>query len=33
MAPMLAERGVRVVNVTPGSALECFEKGNLDDYA
>lgn len=30
LAPLLKERGVRVVNVTPGSALDAFERDDLE---
>jgi len=30
-APILAGRGVRVVNLNPDSAIRCFEFGNIDD--
>lgn len=33
MAPVLADNGIRVINCTMGSALQCFEMGNIDDYA
>lgn len=32
MVPHLRRLGVRVVNCTPGSALKCFEMGDLADY-
>jgi hypothetical protein len=31
LAPLLAERGVDVVNCTPGSALKCFRSADLRD--
>lgn len=31
LLPALAERGVDVVNTTPGSALECFRRAVLED--
>lgn len=31
LAPVLAKRGVDVVNCTPGSALQCFRMGVLED--
>lgn len=31
LAPVLAARGLRVINVTPGSAIDCFERGELAD--
>lgn len=30
LAPLLAARGVDVVNCTPGSRLDCFRRGNLE---
>lgn len=27
----LAERGIEIVNCTPGSAIQCFRRGNIDD--
>lgn len=30
VAPMLSERGIDVVNVTPGSALTCFRRSTLE---
>lgn len=31
LAPVLAARGLRVVNCSPGSAIDCFERGELGD--
>jgi hypothetical protein len=31
MAPILKDRGVEVLNATPGSALQCFPFANLKD--
>lgn len=31
-APEYKAAGMRVINCTPGSALDCFERGNLDDW-
>lgn len=31
MAPVLTRAGVRIINATPGSALECFEKMTLEE--
>jgi len=31
LQPALTERGIEVINCTPGSALTCFPMGNLDE--
>lgn len=31
IAPEIAAAGIRVINCSPGSALNCFEKANLQD--
>lgn len=31
LAPILAERGLEVINCTPGSALTCFRSASLED--
>jgi hypothetical protein len=31
LAPALSARGIRVINASPGSAIECFEKAGLEE--